>query len=130
MKHRKRLLAALPTGFLLASVLLFPACKMESGYDVYLEGLKIAGAAEKGPCALVWDKQEQAHVLNSSKIRECIDEVDRALVYYEKAVEMGHDGQDVQTNIADTKHKLDKLNSMLRTIKRIEVTQEIEAQQR
>ena len=113
-------------GAILAAVV-GSGCAMENAYDVYLEGLRIAGAAENGPCALAYDQSEQAHVLSSGKIQQCISEVEQALELYEKAHAMGHEGQDVEANIKDTKHKLERLRAMVRTIKRIEVDQEVEA---
>jgi len=74
---------------MLAGTLHLGACGMETANDVYMRGLEVEGDAERNVCRLVFDSAAKAHVLNSGKVKDCLDRNREALDLYEKAAEMG-----------------------------------------
>ena len=91
-----------------------------SSYDLYIEGLKIAGDAERRECQLVFDKGAKAHVLNTERISRCLAANKLALEKFEEARAAGHEGRDFELTIEDTKMRIDRLESMMRMVSRIE----------
>jgi hypothetical protein len=96
---------------------------METATDLYMKGLEVEGAAERGPCKLLWDQAARVHTLNSGRVSECLAEQKKALSWYEKAAVKGQTGQDFQYQLEDARARVQKLESMLRTIQRMEADQ-------
>jgi hypothetical protein len=59
-------------------------------------------------------------VLDSGKIKDCLDRNREALVLYEKAAEMGQTGLDFQYKLEDARARVKKLESMYKTVKMME----------
>ncbi len=102
------------------------ACEMETSNDVYMRGLEIEGDAERNVCRLVYDTSSDAHVLNSGKVKECLDRNTEALALYEKAHEMGQGGIDLQYKLEDARARVKKLESMYKMVKMMETDQTLE----
>lgn len=91
-----------------------------SGYDLYLEGSKLQGEAERKECRLVFDPAEKAHVLSSKDIKKCLEKNEEALEKYEAAKEAGHTGLDFDRTLAEQQERVAKLESMHKTVKMLE----------
>lgn len=102
------------------------ACGLETANDVYMRGLEVEGDAERNVCRLVFDSAAKAHVLNSGKIKDCLDRNREALDLYEKAGEMGQTGLDFQYKLEDARSRVKKLESMYRTVKMMETDRTLE----
>lgn len=97
-----------------------------SALDVYLEGQKKLGQAERGSCKLVYDRDERSHVINSSRIYTCLNEVRRA---YDRMVEgqtKGYSGLDVDRTIAKVKDDIERLESMYRMVSKMEMDRKLD----
>jgi hypothetical protein len=99
------------------------ACNMETSNDVYMKGLEIEGQAEREVCRLVYDTGAKAHVLNSGKVKDCLEKNKQALTLYEKAKDMGQSGLDLQYKLEDAQARVKKLEEMYRMVKMIETEQ-------
>lgn len=91
-----------------------------SSYDLYIEGLKIEGDAERNVCRLVYDEQANAHILSSDKISVCLERNREALEKYEQAERAGQTGKDFQRSLEDARDRVARLESMLRTVRSME----------
>lgn len=49
------------------AALVVPAGCGESRQEVYMQGMKLEGDAERGPCKLLYDEKEGANVLRDRK---------------------------------------------------------------
>ena len=91
-----------------------------TSYDVFLEGQRLAGEAERGACRLVWDKEQGAHVINKERIATCLDANRRALAKHEEAAKLGHTGRDFELAKEELEVRIGRLESMLRTVARMQ----------
>ncbi len=105
------------------TVLLSSGCPSESKYDVYLEGAKIEGEAERGPCKLHYAKDAQAAELSGDKVAICLRETERALSFYDKAAAMGYEDADFKTAHARAQERKARLESMLTMVRQMEKEQ-------
>jgi hypothetical protein len=101
------------------------ACNGESKYDVFLEGQKIEGEAERGPCKLHYADNSPAAKLNSDMVSECLAETDKAIGLYEKAHELGYDDADFQVVYDRAKERKARLESMLEMVRKMERDQNV-----
>lgn len=91
-----------------------------SGYDLYLEGSKLQGEAERKECRLVFDPAQKAHVLSSKDVKKCLEKNEEALEKYKAAEAAGHAGLDFERALAEQEERVAKLQSMHRTVKMLE----------
>jgi hypothetical protein len=114
--------ASLLPQLLLAAVALdlVPGCQMETANDVYMNALAVEGDAERNVCRLVFDTEAKAHVLDSGKVKDCLERNREALTLYEKAEKMGQTGLDFQYKLEDARERVKKLESMYKTVKLME----------
>lgn len=91
-----------------------------SGYDLYLEGSKLQGEAERKECRLLFDPAQKAHVLSSKEVAKCLDKNEQALEKYKAAEAAGHAGLDFERTLAEQEERVAKLESMLRTVRMLE----------
>ena len=75
---------------------------------------------------LVFDSAAKAHVLNSGKVKDCLDRNREALDLYEKAAEMGQTGLDFEYKLEDARARVKRLEGMYKTIKMMETDQTLE----
>lgn len=106
-----------------ATALLCGGCPSQTKYDVYLEGAKIEGEAERGPCKLHYAKDAQAAELSGDKVALCLRETERALSYYDKAASMGYDDGDFKTAHERAQGRKARLESMLTMVREMEKEQ-------
>jgi hypothetical protein len=103
-----------------AALLGAAACGMQTANDVYLEGLRVEGDAERNVCRLVFDEAAHAHVLDSGKVLDCLERNREALALYEKAADMGQTGLDFRYKLEDARSRVEKLEEMYRMVKLME----------
>ncbi len=109
--------ASLLTSTLLAALLAL-ACK-PSGNEAYAEALKLLGEAERGPCKMAFDSNQNMYLVESSKIAECLERTKEGLVKLEEAKSLGLDTREVDNLILKTEDEVRRLESMQRTVLRM-----------
>jgi hypothetical protein len=110
--------APLLTSTLLTVALLALACK-PSGNEAYAEALKLLGEAERGPCKMTFDGNQNMYLVESSKIAECLERTKEGLVKLEEAKSLGLDTREVDNLILKTEDEVRRLESMQRTVLRM-----------
>jgi hypothetical protein len=94
-------------------------CK-ESGNDYLDEGLQLLGEAERGDCKPGWDQARRQNTIDSKTVARCLDKTKLALDKLHKARELGVDGREVEELIRKTEAEVAQLESMLRTVARLQ----------
>jgi hypothetical protein len=89
-------------------------------YDVYMEGLQIEAAAEKGPCKLHYSEGAQAPVLSGDQVMECLRRTEDAIERYEDAASLGMDDPDFQRVYKRAQERKQRLDGMLSTVRSME----------
>lgn len=108
----------------------FVACG-ENKRDVFLRGLEIEGAAEKGPCKLHYAENAQAASLSGNDVAECLRQTELAIVEYEKAKSMGLGGDPEFDSVYDrSKVRRERLASMLKHVRAMETDQAVQGRAR
>ena len=107
-------------------LLLFACACGQTKHEVFLEGQKIEGEAERGPCKLHYAPDAQAAVINSEIVKTCLSETEKAIVLYEKAKSMGLDEPDFLAVHARALERRDRLQSMLKMVGSMELEQDLE----
>lgn len=98
---------------------------MESSHDAYINGLRIAGDADRRQCKLVYDEGEQAHVLNSAKVSDCLRANEEAMAEFQRAKDKGLEGREIDLTIESTQERIAKLESMLRMVQKMELDKKL-----
>ena len=104
-----------------ASVLALGVGCGDTKYDVYMQGAKIEGEAERGVCRLQYTEPSAAAPLTGDQVLECLRETQRALEYYERAASMGfqdHDFRRVHQRALERKERLESMLVMVREMER------------
>jgi len=103
-------------------VLVAAACG-ENKRDVFMQGLEIEGAAERGPCRLHYAENAQAAPLSGDKVDECLRQTDAALALYDKAEQLGlKDPEFIEVHVR-AKERKQRLEQMLKMVRSIETDQ-------
>ncbi len=103
------------------------ACLMVCGcgdgrtkHDVYMEGLQVEAAAEKGPCKLHYAEGAQAAPLSGDKVQECLRRTEDAIALYEEAAKLGMEDPDFERVRARAHERKQRLEGMLDTVRAME----------
>ena len=92
----------------------------ESRQELYMQGMKHEGDAERGPCKLLYDKQAGASLLSGDQVQQCLQMQSEALALYDRAAALGlKDADFVQTHTL-ARARLERLEGMLQTIRSLE----------
>ncbi len=95
----------------------FAACG-ESRQELYMQGMKLEGEAERGPCKLVHDQEAGAAVLTGDQVQSCLQMQSDALALYDRAAALGlKDGDFVQ---AQAQARVKRLEGMLKMVREME----------
>lgn len=89
-------------------------------YDSYLAAMRAHGAAERTTCQLVFDRAENAHIINSDRILVCLRDIQAARDLYQQAAEHGYQGQDLATALQKIDADVERLQSMLNMVQLLE----------
>jgi hypothetical protein len=93
------------------------ACK-ENGNDYLSEGLRLLGEAERGDCKP--ELQGGQMTIDAALVAQCLDKTKLALEQLHKARELGVKGAETDNLIAKTEDEVEKLESMLRMVSRMQ----------
>ena len=102
------------------------SCSGDSRHDAYIEGLRLAGIADRQECKLIYDEAGHTHVLNSAKIGDCLAANKEVLVKFEEAEKKGLEGREITVTLEKTRDRIKRLESMLRMIKKMEIEKKID----
>lgn len=100
----------------------------ENKRDVFLRGLEIEGAAEKGPCRLHYAENAQAASLSGDNVADCLRETERAIVEYDRAAALGLGKDPEFIEVYDRAQvRRTRLESMLRHVRAMETSQMVDS---
>ena len=99
---------------------LMPGCAGESRQDLYMEGMKVEGDAERGPCKLLYDKQQGANILTGDQVQSCLKMQGEAVALYERAAALGLKSADFVRTHEEAKARLGRLELMLKMVREME----------
>ncbi|MGB1276392.1 MAG: hypothetical protein ACPG77_11650 [Nannocystaceae bacterium] len=101
------------------AIVLLSACG-ENRRELFNQGMKVEGDAERGVCKLVYDGEAQAHVLDGDQVQSCLQQTEEAIALYERAAALGLKEADfVRTHEKALDRKKD-LEMMLRAVREME----------
>lgn len=103
----------------LVLVLSLAACG-ESRQDLYMQGMKLEGEAERGPCKLLYDEQAGANVLTGDQVQNCLQMQTDALALYERAAGLGLKDADFVQNHTQARARVERLEGMLKMVREME----------
>lgn len=112
-----RLVAAFATFACLTA----PGCgQSRTKHDVYMEGLQLEAAAEKGPCKLHYAKGAKAASLSGDQVQECLRRTEEAIALYEEAAKLGMDDPDFERVRSRAHERKERLEGMLDSVRAME----------
>lgn len=92
----------------------------ESAREVYTQGMKAEGEAERGPCKLVFDQQLGQNVISADQIQSCLKGQEEALALYDKAAGLGLKDLDFERTREQARERARRLQTMLTTLRELE----------
>ncbi|PCC70051.1 hypothetical protein SAMN02745121_07822 [Nannocystis exedens] len=92
----------------------------ESPREVYTQGMKAEGEAERGPCKLVFDPQIGQNVISGDQIQSCLKGQEEALALYDKASALGLKDLDFERTRERARERAKRLQGMLTTLRELE----------
>lgn len=92
----------------------------EDRRDVYAKGLEIEAEADRGACQVHYQKEIGASVINGDIIAECLRLTEQALVYFDRAAEMGLKDVDFVEVHERAKERKERLGGMLKMVRQME----------
>lgn len=104
---------------LLISVVVAAACG-ESRQDLYMQGMKVEGEAERGPCKLVYDDKEGANVLSGNQVQECLRVQEEAQKLYDRAAALGLKDVDFVRTHENSQARIKRLEGLLKMVREME----------
>jgi hypothetical protein len=109
---------------LVLALLLAPACG-ESRQALYMQGMKVEGEAERGPCKLIHDAQAGAALLTGDQVQACWQKQGEALALYDRAAALGLEDADFVAAHAQARARVERLDGMLKMVREMERPNEI-----
>ncbi|MBC8072593.1 MAG: hypothetical protein IAG13_30000 [Deltaproteobacteria bacterium] len=106
----------------LIAVLGAPGCG-ENKRDVFMQGLEIEGAAERGPCRLHYADDSPAAALSGDMVAECLRQTEFALALYDKAATLGLKDPEFIEVHERAQQRRERLEGMLKMVRGIETDQ-------
>ena len=92
----------------------------ESRRDVFMQGMKTVGDAERGPCKLVYDQEEGANVISGDQVQSCLAMQEQAQALYDKAEAMGLKDPDFIRTSETSKMRVKRLSGLLKMVREME----------
>lgn len=92
----------------------------ESRQDLYMEGMKVEGEAERGPCKLVYDTEKGANILSGDQVQSCLKMQGEALALYDRAAALGLKSVDFVRTHEQARVRLQRLEGMLKMVREME----------
>ena len=85
-----------------------------------MKAQQLEGEAERGACKLVFDTSVAAHIISGEAVAGCLRAHRTALEAYELAGAKGFEGADYERALTASRERVDKLESMVRTVEMLE----------
>ena len=85
-----------------------------------MQGMKVEGEAERGPCKLVHDSQAGAAMLTGDQVQSCWQMQADALAFYDRAAGLGLKDADFVAAHAQAKARVERLEGMLKMVREME----------
>lgn len=85
-----------------------------------MQGMKLEGDAERGPCKLLYDEKEGANVLSGDQVQSCLKMQGDALALYDRAAALGLKDLDFVRTHEQARVRLKRLEGMLRMVREME----------
>ena len=104
----------------LAFALLAGACGGKTKHDLYMEGLKLEGEAERGVCRAHFGDGSTMQTISGDRIQRCLRAVEDAIALYDQAATMGLDDLDFKRVHARAKEHKVKHEQMLKQLRVME----------
>lgn len=98
---------------------ILPACK-PSGNEAYAEALVLLGEAERGSCNMGFDQASGQQIIDVGRINDCLTKTQEALDKLVEARQLGVDHREAEELITKTEEEVRRLESMKRTVLRME----------
>jgi hypothetical protein len=92
----------------------------ESRRELYMQGMKAEGEAERGPCKLVYDQEEGANVLSGDQVQSCLRMQEQAQALYDRAAEMGLKDPDFVQTRETSQARVKRLSGLLKMVREME----------
>jgi cyanophycinase-like exopeptidase len=92
----------------------------ESRQALYMEGMKVEGDAERGPCKLIHDKEVGAALLTGDQVQQCLQMQSEALALYERAAGLGLKDADFVKAHDQARGRVARLEGMLKMVREME----------
>jgi len=92
----------------------------ESRQALYMEGMKVEGDAERGPCKLVADKEIGATLLTGDQVQQCLHMQTQALALYDRAAGLGLKDADFVKAHDQARGRVARLEGMLKMVREME----------
>lgn len=92
----------------------------ESPREVYLQGMKAEGEAERGPCKLIFDQQLGQNVISADQIQSCLKGQEDAAALYDRAAALGLKDLDFERTREQAHERAKRLRLMLSTLRELE----------
>ncbi|MCY0993898.1 hypothetical protein OV203_42560 [Nannocystis sp. ILAH1] len=92
----------------------------ESAREVYTQGMKAEGEAERGPCKLIFDQQLGQNVISADQIQSCLKGQEEALALYDRASALGLKDLDFERTREQARERAKRLQGMLSTLRELE----------
>ncbi len=93
----------------------------ENKRELYMQGMKLEGEAERGVCKLIYDSEVQAHVLDGGQVLACLKQTEEALVLYERAAGLGLKDLDFVRTHEKALERKKNLEMMLKAVREMEM---------
>lgn len=92
----------------------------ESRQALYMEGMKVEGDAERGPCKLIHDKDAGATLLTGDQVQMCLKMQADALALYDRAAGLGLKDADFVQAHEQARGRVARLEGMLKMVREME----------
>ncbi len=90
-----------------------------------MQGMKVEGEAERGPCKLVHDSQAGAAFLTGDQVQSCLQMQSDALALYDRAAALGLKDADFVKAQTQARARVERLDGMLKMVREMERPSEI-----
>ena len=92
----------------------------ESRQALYMQGMKVEGDAERGPCKLIHDKEVGAALLTGDQVQQCLQMQSEALALYDRAAGLGLKDADFVQAHEQARGRVARLEGMLKMVREME----------
>lgn len=92
----------------------------ESRHELYMQGMKVEGDAERGPCKLVYDQEEGANVLSGDQVQSCLKMQEEAQALYDRAAALGMKDADFLQTRETSQARIKRLSGLLKMVREME----------